>query len=61
MALDQLLSGSSELNALHLDEPGPHRTIAFIVRPNFGGVGNIEVLKGLFKKELAAHAVSAAR
>lgn len=61
MALDQLLSGSSELNALHLDEPGPHRTVAFIVRPNFGGVGNIEVLKVLFKKELAAHSLSSAR
>lgn len=55
MALDQLLSGSSELQALRLDEPGPHRSIAFIVRPNFGGVGNIEVLKALFRQALAEH------
>ncbi|QIB65584.1 hydrogen peroxide-inducible genes activator [Kineobactrum salinum] len=53
MALDQLLSGSSELQALRLDEPGPHRSIAFIVRPNFGGVGNIDVLKATFRQALA--------
>ena len=54
MALDQLLSGSSELRAMHLAEPGPHRTIAFLVRPNFGSLDNIDVLKALFRKQLTA-------
>ncbi len=48
MALDVLLSGQPELTALHLDEPGPHREIAFIVRPNYAGVSDIEILKALF-------------
>lgn len=52
MALDQLLSGSSELTAVHLNEPGPHRKIAFICRLNYTGVTNIEVLMSLFKKQL---------
>ena len=52
MAIDQLLSGSSELKAVHLDEPGPHRRIAFITRPDFAGVSNIELLIKLFSKQL---------
>ncbi|MDP4788991.1 MAG: LysR substrate-binding domain-containing protein [Haliea sp.] len=56
MALDQLLSGSSELAAIPLEEPGPHRNIAFIARPNFGGVSNIMALMGLFCRALTEHA-----
>lgn len=52
MALDQLLSGNAELKAVHLNEPGPHRAIAFITRPNYPGVKNIELLMQLFKKDL---------
>jgi len=52
MALDQLISNSSELRAVHLNEPGPHRKIAFIVRPNYAGVGNIQLLMKLFSKQL---------
>jgi LysR family transcriptional regulator, hydrogen peroxide-inducible genes activator len=52
MALDQLLAGSSELKAVHLNEPGPHRKIAFVSRLNYAGVSNIEVLMTLFKKQL---------
>jgi LysR family hydrogen peroxide-inducible transcriptional activator len=52
MALDQLLSGNSELKAAHLNEPGPHRTIAFITRPNYPGVKNIELLMKMFRQEL---------
>ena len=51
MALDQLLSGNSELKAVHLNEPGPHRKIAFIVRPNYAGVKNIELLIELFRQK----------
>lgn len=52
MALDQLVSGSAELKAVHLDEPGPHRRIAFITRPNYAGVSSIELLMKLFRKAL---------
>lgn len=52
MALSQLLSGNSELKAVHLNEPGPHRKIAFIVRPNYAGVKSIELLMQLFRQAL---------
>jgi LysR family transcriptional regulator, hydrogen peroxide-inducible genes activator len=52
MALDQLISNSSELRAVHLNEPGPHRIIAFIARPNYAGVANIQLLMDLFSKQL---------
>lgn len=53
MALDQLLAANPELKATHLNEPGPHRKIAFIVRPNYPNVKNIELLIKVFKKALA--------
>lgn len=52
MALDQLISNSTELQAVHLNEPSPHRRIAFIIRPNYAGVSNIERLIKLFNEEL---------
>lgn len=52
MALDQLVSGSAELKAVHLDEPGPHRRIAFITRPNYAAVNSIELLMKLFRSQL---------
>lgn len=52
MALDQLLAGSSELAAVPLAEPGPHRRIAFITRLNYAGVGDIEILMRLFRDRL---------
>ncbi len=53
MALDQLVSNSNELHAVHLNEPSPHRRIAFIVRPNYAGVTNIEKLMNMFNKDLS--------
>jgi LysR family hydrogen peroxide-inducible transcriptional activator len=53
MALDQLLTGNPELKALHLNEPGPHRKLAFIARPNYAGVRNIEHLIQVMRRELA--------
>ena len=35
MALDQLIHNESELRAIHLNEPGPHRAIALVIRPNY--------------------------
>jgi LysR family hydrogen peroxide-inducible transcriptional activator len=52
MALDQLLTGSSELKAIHLNEPGPHRRIAFVTRPDYAGVKSIELLISLFRTQL---------
>ncbi len=53
MALDQLIRNESDLRAIHLNEPGPHRRIAFVIRPNYVGTANIETMKALFKKQLA--------
>jgi len=39
----------------HLNEPGPHRKIAFVTRPNYVGVDDLEALMALFKQELANH------
>lgn len=52
MALKNLLSISRELRSVHIDEPGPHRTIAFVIRPNYAGTTNIEHLKKLFADQL---------
>lgn len=52
MALQQLLHDASELRAFHLNEPGPHRGIAFIIRPNYVKTQDIEVLMKLFKQQL---------
>lgn len=52
MALNQLLRDNTELTAIPLNEPGPHRKIAFIARPNYAGVGNIETLKKIFQQQL---------
>jgi len=52
MALDHLLGNSSELCAVHLNEPGPHRTLAFMIRPSYIGVDNIQLLMHLFSKQL---------
>ncbi|MFK5986273.1 MAG: LysR substrate-binding domain-containing protein [Pseudomonadota bacterium] len=51
MALEQLLS-HSKLKAAHLNEPTPHRRIAFITRPNYSNGKNIELLIQLFRQQL---------
>ena len=52
MAVRQLLSGNSELKAVHLNEPSPHRRIAFITRANYPCMKNIEVLMKMFRQQL---------
>lgn len=54
MALDQLIAQNRKLRAVHLNEPGPHRRIAFIIRPNYTRMSSIEVLMAICKKELGA-------
>lgn len=55
MALDQMLHENSDLKALLLKDPGPHRTLAFLTRPNYVGLANIELLIKIFKAQLQKH------
>ena len=52
MALDQLTYNESELRAIHLNEPGPHRTIALVIRPNYVRTNELTILKDIFTKQL---------
>ncbi|WP_281555888.1 hydrogen peroxide-inducible genes activator [Thalassomonas sp. RHCl1] len=52
MALDQLIYDESELRAVHLNEPGPHRTIALVIRPNYVRTNEIILLQGIFNGQL---------
>jgi LysR family hydrogen peroxide-inducible transcriptional activator len=52
MALDQLIYNESELRAIHLNEPGPHRTIALIIRPNYVRTNELTMLKDIFTAQL---------
>ncbi|WP_286264868.1 hydrogen peroxide-inducible genes activator [Thalassotalea atypica] len=52
MAIDQLVTNESELSAIHLNEPGPHRTIAFVIRPNFARAKELTLLQNIFTKQL---------
>lgn len=52
MALDQLIHNESELAAVHLNEPGPHRTISFIIRPNYVRTNELDLLRTIFTEQL---------
>ena len=52
MALDQLIYNESELHAAHLNEPGPHRIISLVIRPNYVRADEISVLQAMFKSQL---------
>ena len=52
MALDQLIHNSSELKAIHLNEPGPHRIIALVIRPNYVRTNELSLLKTIFTQQL---------
>ena len=53
MALEQLISQNKTLTAVHVNEPGPHRKVAFIVRPNYTRMSSIEALISVCKQGLA--------
>ncbi len=53
MALKQLVDPLGELRALHLNAPSPHRRIAFVVRPNYVGLADVEILIDVFREQLA--------
>ena len=52
IALSQLVNEKSDLKAVPLSEPGPHRELVITIRPNYPGLPSIEALVKLFKKEL---------
>jgi LysR family hydrogen peroxide-inducible transcriptional activator len=54
MAIPQLVEENPKIAKVPLAEPGPHREIAFIVRPNYPSIRNIELLMPLFAQELQA-------
>ena len=52
MAVPSLVDINPALRKVALAEAGPHREIAFIVRPGYPGLHHIERLKALFAAEL---------
>ena len=52
MAMEQLISRNDQLKAVHLNEPSPHRRIAFILRPNYTRISSIEALIDISKQAL---------
>ena len=55
MALSQLVDGNPQIAKMPLAEPGPHRRIAFILRPNYPSMHNIELMMEMFRRELENH------
>lgn len=52
IALESLVDLNPALKKAPLDEKGPHREFAFIVRPNYPSIKNIELMMELFSKTL---------
>lgn len=52
MAIGQLTAQHQSLSTVHLNEPGPHRQLAFILRPNFTRLDSIETLMAICKTAL---------
>ncbi|MDC0441177.1 LysR substrate-binding domain-containing protein [Gammaproteobacteria bacterium] len=52
MALKELIGSRKDLSISHLDEPGPHREIALITRPNYAGMESAKMLVEFFRKTL---------
>lgn len=52
MAIEPLTSQHPSLSVVHLNEPGPHRELAFVLRPNFTRLSSIEALINICKSEL---------
>ena len=52
LAVNQLIESIPSLVETELDEPGPHRELAVIIRPTYTGLKNVEELIKIFKKKL---------
>ena len=61
MALPQLVDHDPRLVAVRLDEPGPHRELAFVIRATYPNFSNIELLKHLFHEGLLQARTSSPR
>lgn len=55
MARAQLVDGNPDLVAIPLGEPGPHRELALLVRPNYPALHNIELLRDALTRALQAN------
>lgn len=56
IAMEQLVKSNARLASIPLEEPGPHRQLAFVIRPNYPGTANVEALVQLFREELGKSA-----
>jgi LysR family hydrogen peroxide-inducible transcriptional activator len=52
MAIKQLTSQYPQLSTVHLNETGPHRKIAFVIRPNYTRMNSIEALLQVCRETL---------
>ena len=52
LAVNQLIESIPTLVETELDEPGPHRELAVIIRPTYTGLKHVEKLIKIFKKKL---------
>lgn len=52
LAVNQLIESIPSLVESELDEPGPHRELAVIIRPTYTGLQHVEELIEIFKEKL---------
>ena len=52
LAVNQLIESIPSLVETELDEPGPHRELAVIIRPTYTGLQQVEELIEIFKEKL---------
>lgn len=52
MAIDQLVNSNSLIDKALLDEPGPHRELAIIIRPSYSSIESVELLSEVFSSSL---------
>ena len=50
MALKELIGSKKDFFIAHLNEPGPHREIALVTRPDYAGMENMNLLIDFFKQ-----------
>ena len=50
MALKELIGSKKDFFVAHLNEPGPHREIALVTRPDYAGMENMSLLIDFFEQ-----------
>lgn len=58
MSVKHLINTNSKIKKAILNEPGPHRELAIIVRPTYTDIENVIFLKDIFKDELKRYSKS---